>query len=116
FIIYGRANGYQGEKDSSRDRGEHLMRKRGRPPFGNAYALGYVEASRLVSDRIYSKQTTCHVWMLANGDLIVREATETRFSHPGDEHLIGTYLARTPSQLIADDLLATIHDRAGVAA
>src|SRR5690606_20117745 len=89
------------------------MRGRGRPPFGNAYALGYVEASRLVSDRIYSKQTTCHGWMLANGDLIVRESTETRFSNPGDEYLIGTYLARTPSQLIADDLIATIHDRAG---
>lgn len=92
------------------------MRKRGRPPFGNAYALGYVEAARQVSDRIYNKAGPCRVWMLPNGDLIVRHHGEGRFDDPGDANLIGTYTAYHPTKDIADDLMTAMHERAQIAA
>lgn len=65
--------------------------RRGRPRFANVHAIGVGAAARAVSDRIYAKGRACNVWILADGDIVVRQLGDRSYQEPAFEHLVGVY-------------------------
>lgn len=78
---------------------------RGRPPSRNLFRIGFEAAAEFIADRI-DKRGTCHVWVLADGGIIVRDLYEGRCRNPPDDALIGTYRQGWKTvEMIEDDLI-----------
>ena len=87
-------------------------RRAGRPRFANVHEMGIAPAARAISERIYDKNGTCKVWILKDGDIAVRQATDAAYAEPDDAELVGVYTRLHSTWQLMEDITAHVRSLA----
>lgn len=80
------------------------MAGNGRHPRCKLHVAGVHGAARQVAARISKTRRTSRVWVLEDGGVVIRKASEDRFGEPSFDRFVGAYTISTPLAVIAEDL------------
>jgi hypothetical protein len=80
------------------------QRGRGRPRFANVHDLGVAQAAIGISDRIYAKRGRCNVWILASGEIVIRQCNDSTYREPPADCLVGVYTRQHSTWRLLEDI------------